>query len=338
MENILSSLKMYVLQRIKRIVSFAVILSLCFLGFYLTFSASGPLGTSSNRDEMEVYFKKGTGSFDIAQKLVAKGVLVHPYGFILRAKMLGKLNKLQAGEYLVKHKMDMDELIEKIASGDVIHRSLPVPEGVTVAEIVKKLNENELLDGEIKDSPPEGTLLPATYPYHRGEDRQDILNRMQKAMEVTLKDLWKNRSEECTFSSPQEALIMASIIEKETSKKLEEQPRIAGVFFHRIKKNMRLQSDPTVIYAMTLGKKALGRNLSTSDLSSNSPFNTYKHHGLPPTPIACPGQNAIKAALCPLKTEELFFVADGTGGHNFAKTLAEHNRNVQKWRKICADR
>ncbi len=338
MMNILISLKMYIFRHMWGILLFCTLMATFFVIFFLTFFASGPMGTSSNKNEMEVYIEKGTSSIGIAKKLCDKGVLLHPYGFILRAKFLGKLNKLQAGEYLVKYKMNMGELIEKIASGDVIHRSFTVPEGVTVAEVVKKLKENDLLDGEIKTIPQEGTLLPATYPYHRGEDRQDILLRMQKAMHVALKNLWENRSKDCTFKSPQEALIMASIIEKETSRKLEEQPRIAGVFFQRIKRNMRLQSDPTVIYALTLGKKAMERKLSIADLSANSPFNTYKHHGLPPTPIACPGENAIKAALSPINTEELFFVADGTGGHNFAKTLAEHNKNVQKWRKICAER
>lgn len=331
-------LKSYMLQRLSKIITLAVLLFCAISVFYATFSPSGPLGVTSNTTEVEVYFPEGARSMDIAYKMVDEGVLSHAYGFILRAKLLKKLHKLQAGEYLIPPGMRMEQLIDKIASGDVIHRSISVPEGVTVAEVVKKLDDNALLEGEIKTIPPEGSLLPATYPYHRGEKRENILKRMQKAMDQTLSELWKERSKDCPLKSPQEAVILASIIEKETSQKVEEQPIIAGVFYNRLATKMKLQSDPTVIYGLTLGKKQLGRPLAISDLTHNSPFNTYKHFGLPPAPIACPGKGAIKAVLCPKNTDAIFFVANGTGGHSFAKTLADHNKNVQKWRQICSAR
>lgn len=325
------------LPRGKWILAISAVCTLALGVWILAFRLSGPFGVSFNDQEVEIYIEKGTRSLDIAHILAEKGVLFHPYGFLMRAYFLGKLPKLQAGEYIVKHRMPMAELIEKIARGDVIHRTITVVEGATVSEIVKSLKDNTLLSGEIDHIPPEGSLFPATYPCHRGEERADLLIRMQKTMSTTLQELWNTRNAiHCPIESPQEALILASIIEKETSIKREEQPHIAGVFFHRLHKKMRLQSDPTVIYAMTLGKQALGRALTRSDLSLNSPFNTYRHHGLPPTPIACPGKTALEAVLHPTKTEDLFFVASGTGGHNFAKNLVEHNENVKKWRLFCA--
>jgi len=311
----------------------------CFIsiGLFFAFGPSGPIGLTENTAEVEIYIPEGSGLNEISKVLVDEGVLSHRFGFILKVMANGQSKNLQAGEYLVTRKMPLRNLVKKIATGDIIHRAFTVVEGATVRDTVAKLNQISILKDEIMDVPPEGSLFPATYPYHRGESRLAILKRMKESMHHTIQELWENRSAYCPLKTPQEALIMASIIEKETSKRTDEQPTIAGVFINRMfKERMKLQSDPTVIYALTLGAKSLGRSLTSGDLKYNSPYNTYKHPGLPPAPISCPGREALKAAMNPEMHDKLFFVADGTGGHAFSKTLAEHNRHVQKWRQFRA--
>jgi UPF0755 protein len=209
-------------------------------------------------------------------------------------------------------------------------------EGVTSWQVVDALSRADFLSGEVKDIPGEGMLAPQQYEVDRGADRAALVARMQEIQAQTLASLWAGRAEGLPYASPEEALIMASIIEKETGV-AEERGQVASVFLNRIRQGMKLQTDPTVIYGLTKGQSVLGRGLRQSELRSNTPYNTYVIEGLPPTPIANPGRDAIAAALNPDTTEFLFFVADGTGGHAFAKTLAEHNDNVAKWRKIEAE-
>jgi UPF0755 protein len=212
-----------------------------------------------------------------------------------------------------------------------------VPEGLTSWQIVQGLNEADFLSGEVADIPEEGMLAPDTYEVRRGEDREELLARMRSAQETILAEAWENRVDGLPLESPEEALILASIIEKETSVP-DERRQVASVFVNRLNLGMRLQTDPTVIYGVTNGRGVLGRGIRQSELRDENPWNTYVIDGLPPTPIANPGRAAIEAALDPDTTDYIFFVADGTGGHAFAQTLEEHNENVAVWRRIEAER
>ncbi|SMH55406.1 endolytic transglycosylase MltG [Maritimibacter sp. HL-12] len=214
---------------------------------------------------------------------------------------------------------------------------IAVAEGATSWQVVEALKAAEFLAGSVDDVPPEGLLAPDSYEVRPGEDRAEVIARMQSAQEVRLADAWANRADGLPYGTPEEALIMASIVEKETGL-ADERRTVASVFVNRLRAGMRLQTDPTVIYGITRGQGALGRGLRQSELRSETPYNTYVVDGLPPTPIANPGLASIEAALDPADTDFIFFVADGTGGHAFAETLAEHNRNVARWREIEAER
>jgi UPF0755 protein len=214
---------------------------------------------------------------------------------------------------------------------------LAIPEGLTSWQIVQGLNRADFLSGEVADIPAEGALAPDTYEVRRGEDRNDILARMQAAQEAILAEVWAQRVDGLPIETPEEALILASIIEKETSVP-DERRQVASVFVNRLNRGMRLQTDPTVIYGVTNGRGVLGRGIRQSELQDDNPWNTYVIDGLPPTPIANPGRAAIEAAVDPDTTPYIFFVADGTGGHAFAETLEEHNENVARWRQIEAER
>jgi UPF0755 protein len=223
-----------------------------------------------------------------------------------------------------------------LADANDVRLRVTLAEGVTSWQVVDALSRADFLGGEVKDIPAEGSLAPQQYEVDRGEDRTLLLAQMQEVQSQNLATLWAARSEGLPYKTPEEALVMASIVEKETGL-ASERPRVASVFLNRLAQGMKLQTDPTVIYGLTHGQGALGRGLRQSELRSNTPYNTYVIEGLPPTPIANPGRDSIEAALNPEKTKYLFFVADGSGGHAFAETLAEHNDNVAKWRKIEAD-
>ncbi len=225
---------------------------------------------------------------------------------------------------------------EVAAQSDVRYR-VTLAEGVTSWQVIEELKDAEFLTGDVADVPAEGGLAPDSYEIPRGADRADLVVQMQERQQDTLARLWAERDDDLPLSTPEEALILASIVEKETGVP-EERGQVASVFVNRLKQGMRLQTDPTVIYGVTKGKGALGRGLRQSELRGETPYNTYLIDGLPPTPIANPGAAAIEAALNPDQTSWLFFVADGSGGHAFAETLAEHNANVANWRKIEAER
>ena len=284
-----------------------------------------------------VLIERGSGVNAIADKLKQENIISHDILF----KIFGRLpENLKAGEYEFPAHISMADVIAKIEKGDVFDRKITIIEGLTSYQIIKRLNARDDLAGEkITNIPAEGSLLPDTYQFTTGETRQDKINQMQKAMTETIDALWEKRNPNLPFKTKDEALILASIIEKETSV-ADERKKVAGVFVNRLRKNMLLQTDPTVIYAITKGKiqeegkGPLGRRLLRKDLKIDSPYNTYKYAGLPPGPIANPGRAAIEAALNPARHDYIFFVADGTGGHAFGKTLKEHNQNVQKWRAI----
>lgn len=224
-----------------------------------------------------------------------------------------------------------------VASGTPMVYRVSVPEGLTSWQIVEGLRQADFLDGEIAEVPPEGMLAPDTFDVRRGQDRQEILDTMRAAQAVILAEAWAGRQDGLPLANAEEALILASIIEKETSVP-DERERVSSVFINRLNRGMRLQTDPTVIYGITEGRGILGRGLRQSELRGETPWNTYVISGLPPTPIANPGRAAIEAAVNPDGSDFIFFVADGTGGHAFAQTLEEHNRNVARWRQIEVER
>jgi UPF0755 protein len=248
----------------------------------------------------------------------------------------GSASKLRYGEYLFKQHVSLREVIDTLVQGRELLHSITIPEGLTSEQIVQRLRDSDLLSGEIKDIPKEGSLLPETYRVSRGLPRADLVKRMQDDQRKILDQIWARRSADIPVRSPYELLTLASIVEKETGK-ADERPRVAGVFSNRLKKRMRLQSDPTIVYGIVGGKGTLGRGILRSEVEKFTPYNTYAIEGLPPTPIANPGRAALEAVAHPSRTNELYFVADGTGGHVFAETLDQHNRNVQRWRQIERD-
>ncbi|MDW3207177.1 MAG: endolytic transglycosylase MltG [Alphaproteobacteria bacterium] len=289
---------------------------------------AGPLA-----QDTVVVIEPGSGLQRIARELEQAGVIDHPEVFIAMLRYSGEHTRLKAGEYRFEAGASQQEVAGKLIDHDVLAHFLTIPEGLTVAEILEIVAGADGVTGAMPPAPPEGSLLPETYQYRRGDSRADILARMQAAMDETLQQLWENRAENLPISSPEEAVILASIVEKETGV-ASERARVAAVFVNRLRRGMRLQSDPTVVYALTGGQAPLGRALTRQDWKVEHPYNTYRVEGLPPGPISNPGRDALQATLNPVESKELYFVADGTGGHAFAETLAQHNRNVAKWRKI----
>ncbi len=283
--------------------------------------------------------ESGQGVATISARLAADGIIAEPLLFRGAARLTGADKAIKAGEYRFEPGLSMVALLQKLEDGAVYRRVLTIPEGLTSWQIVQLLNDTEGLRGEITEIPPEGSLLPETYHYVWGDDRQAKLDRMRQAMKETLDQLVRDRPDGGPLLSEAEVVILASIVEKETSVAAERR-RVAGVFVNRLEKGMKLQTDPTVIYALTEGRiqdegqGPLGRRLLRKDLQFESPYNTYKYPGLPPGPIANPGRASLEAVLNPEEHEYYYFVADGTGGHAFGKTLEEHNRNVAQWRTI----
>lgn len=248
----------------------------------------------------------------------------------------GGRGKLKPGEYLFKKHVSLREVMDELIHGRLLLHSVTVPEGLTSEQIALRLRENEFLDGEIRDVPKEGELLPETYKVARGYPRSKLVSKMRDDQRKLVDQVWERRAQGLPIKTPYELVILASIVEKETGK-AEERPRVAAVFVNRLRKGMRLQSDPTIVYGLVGGKATLGRGILRSEVEKWTPYNTYAINGLPPTPIANPGKAALEAVANPSQTRELYFVADGTGGHVFAESLEQHSRNVQRWRQIERD-
>ena len=280
-----------------------------------------------------VLIERGTGVRGIADQLVKDGVLAQPWIFVVGTLATGRNDELKAGEYQIPANISAAELTNLLASGNVVVHKITVIDGMTVKEVVEILNAEASLAGEISDLPPEGTLLPETYFFNRGDTRAELVARMRKAGAEALEQAWASRAPDLPLKDEQEALVLASIIEKETGVAAE-RPRVAGVFINRLRMGMRLQSDPTAIYPLSNFTGNLGRELTRRDLESPSPYNTYTASGLPPGPIANPSLASIKAAVNPDVHDFIYFVADGSGGHAFARTLGEHNANVVRWRRL----
>lgn len=288
---------------------------------------------SGTFDAKIITVERGTSVAGIARQLQNDGLVRYARVFRLGERLFGDKKPLQAGEYRIPANASAQQISEILKSGEQVVYKITVAEGLTSIEVVDLLRDEPLLSGDIKKVPPEGALLPETYHFHRGEKRSAILQRMQDALNKAFEDLWASRNRDLPYKDRNDVLTMASIIEKETSVPAE-RGRVAGVFVNRLRKGMRLQSDPTVVYGITNGAGPLGRPILRRDLDEKTAYNTYQINGLPPTPIANAGLASIEAALNPVASDDLYFVADGSGGHAFAKTLKEHNANVRKWRKL----
>ena len=303
------------------------------LGFmaHSEYTAPGPLA------EQRVFsVEQGQSASEIGAALEKGGIISNGRIFALMSQLTGQRTRLKAGEYEIPARASMQTVMGLIASGRAITYRITIPEGFTSEMAVARVNAHEVLEGPPAVAPPEGSILPATYVFRRGMTRQKLVEQMQAAQQKLLERLWENRADIPAIQTPEQAVILASIVEKETAVP-EERPLIASVFINRLNKGMRLQSDPTIIYGIVGGKGRLDRALTRTDIDTFTPYNTYRINGLPPGPIANPGREALEAVLNPTPTEHLFFVADGTGGHAFATTLEEHNRNVRKWREIAGN-
>ena len=314
------------------------LVSMLFIGgttfaVYDQFESPGPLAATRT-----VVIPKGEGRIAIAERLEREGVISNRWTFVGGHLLLSFLSHkkngdLKAGEYQIKEHASMRDVIDTLSDGKSILYKATLPEGLTSEQIVERLKAEPSLSGEITNVPPEGTLLPDTYYFSKGASRQEILDRMHAEMQKEISTLWDSRDPDLPIKSADELITFASIVEKETGRP-NERDRVAAVFYNRLKKGMRLQSDPTIIYGIVGGQGALGRGITKADLETKSPYNTYQISGLPPGPICNPGKSAILAALHPAKTADLYFVADGSGGHAFSETLKEHNSAVQKWREV----
>ena len=286
--------------------------------------------------ETVVVIEPGSGLGSVALQFQNAGVIESDFTFRLHARLSGYAAQLKAGEYRFEPGISPGAVLAKVVAHDVVVRFITIPEGLTSPQIADLITAAEGLSGDFSRSIKDGTLLPETYGYERGESRAALVRRMEIALNRTLSDLWASRAPDLPLDSPEDALVLASVVEKETSVPYE-RPRVAAVFVNRLKRGMRLQSDPTVAYGVD-ASGPLGRPLRRSDLDGDTPYNTYKISGLPPGPICHPGRDSIAAVLNPELTRDLYFVADGSGGHAFAETLAAHNRNVAQWRRIQRER
>ena len=296
-----------------------------------SFTAPGPL-----TEPTSVLVASGADLDTISAQLKRSNVIDRPLVFTVAARVYDAEDKLRAGEYLFQPGVSMKEVLDDLVSGRSVLHAVTFPEGLTSQAIVDRLKADPVLTGEIAEVPPEGALMPDTYKFTRGTTRQQILDQMQSSQARVVEEAWARRMPGLPIETKEEFVTLASIVEKETGR-ADERPRVAAVFINRLQRGMRLQSDPTVLYGVFAGAgKPADRPIYRSDLDKRTPYNTYQVTGLPPTPIANPGRAALEAVANPSRTDELYFVADGSGGHAFASSLAEHNRNVERWRQIEA--
>ena len=298
--------------------------------FIYGWNASGPL-----EDEVSFIVPQGSHLSETAEKLEEVGAIKSASTFLQRAKILGSSDPIKAGEFMIPAGASNAEILSLMQGTNFVRHMVTIPEGMPSILVHETLMAEPLLTGDV-EIPAEGSVLPETYSFERGETRQEVLDRMQTGMTLAIERLWPKRSPNTVVNTPEEAIILAGIIEKETGKPSERR-KIAGVYSNRIRKGMMLQADPTIIYPITRGKP-LGRRIKRSEITAINDYNTYSMVGLPKGPITNPGAKSIEAALNPEQTDALYFVADGTGGHIFADTLDQHNENVKKWYAIRRER
>jgi UPF0755 protein len=302
-----------------------------FVGVLVAERKAGPL-----TEDKTVLLTREDDDGPIADQLEKAGVIENSTLFYVMTVLDGQRSALKRGEYAFKAGLSMREVEDMLAHHRVVRHKLSVPEGLTSEQIVQRLRDDELLAGDIKETPREGSLFPDTYVFERGESRQALLDHMGVEQKRIVNEIWQKRSSDLPIKSSGELVTLASIVEKETGKS-EERFKVAGVFVNRLQKHMRLQSDPTIVYGLMFGKGTLGHSITKAELQEATPYNTYSIDGLPPGPICNPGRAAMEAVANPARTKDLFFVADGTGGHAFAETIDQHTKNVAHWRQIEKD-
>ena len=301
----------------------------------LVWFAAGWYGSADVEEDTTFIVPKGSTLTAVAGQLDDEGLIASADSFLLRAKILGSGDPIQAGEFLIPANASPANILDTFQHGQVIRRFVTVPEGLPSILVWERLMAEDLLTGQV-EVPEEGSILPDTYDFERGESRAEVLARMQSAMDEYLAQAWQQRTERTAVKSPEEAIILASIVEKETAVP-EERRMVAGALSNRVRIGMMLGADATTIYPITKGKP-LGRRIRVSELRDRNPYNTRAIAGLPVGPITNPGRESIAAVLDPAETKALYYVADGSGGHVFAETLEEHNRNAAAWRKLRRER
>jgi UPF0755 protein len=289
--------------------------------------APGPL-----QDEKIVNIPSRAGKRDIADVLTREGVIdVNPWVFIGGVLALKASSDLKPGEYAFQKNASLRDVIATIVEGKVVQHAVTIPEGLTSEQIVARLADSDIFSGSVQEIPREGTLLPETYKFPRGTTREQVIQRMQQFQKRALADIWERRSQDLPIKTPEQLVTLASIVEKETGK-ADERSRVAAVFLNRLRQKIKLQSDPTIIYGLVGGKGTLGRPIKRSEIAQPSPYNTYVIEGLPPGPISNPGRASLEATANPARTRDLYFVADGSGGHAFTETYDQHLKNVARLR------
>jgi len=310
------------------LVLFAIVIGGGLLVGKQRFDAPGPLA-----DDKVVNIPAKLGIRDIADLLVREGVIDQPWVFVGGVFALKARDELKAGEYQFAKQASLHDVIETIVEGKVVQHQISIPEGLTSEQIVQRLLESDILAGNIREIPREGSLLPESYRFTRGTPREQVIQRMQSAQRRVVQEIWDHRMADLPLKSPDQLVTLASIIEKETSR-ADERTRVAAVFVNRLKQRIKLQSDPTIIYGLVGGRGTLGRPILESEIRQATPYNTYVIEGLPPGPIDNPGRASLEAAANPARTKEMFFVADGSGGHVFSESYDQHQKNVDRLRGI----
>lgn len=308
------------------IIAAALLLALIAGNFVYGWTAPGPLTR-----EASVVIKPGSSIALAAETLEKDGIIKSADAFVNRAKIFGATSTIKAGEFVIPPRASNSEVLDILTGGKTVQRMVVIPEGFPSIMVYERLMANDRLTGKIP-VPAEGSVMPDSYAFEKGETRAAVLKRMQDAMKKTIDELWPKRAKNTVVKTPEEALALASVVEKETALRSELR-MVAGVYGNRLTQGMMLQADPTIIYPITKGKP-LGRRIRQSEIADVNDYNTYAMVGLPKGPIANPSRGAIEAVLNPAETKALFFVADGKGGHVFADTLKEHNANVEKWYAI----